>query len=141
MNNSKAFRLIALLFVAPSIAHASDPTGLYVLIVGFPAVLISLFNIFLAIKRPEISLIVSSLLASLFGFLVIWSIDVGYMRREGGYLISSSGLLAISVIIAIAKILNKRDESWVPSYDWVCSSCGMTNEKNTRKCMNCGSEV
>lgn len=141
MKYSKATLYGFLLSTAPSTVYASDPTGLYVLFVGFPAILLAITNIFIATKSPKYALILSVFLTCSLYFLIIWSSDVGYMDREGGYLILSCLLVGVSIAIAFINIMNKKQESWRPNYNWICSVCGVTNKKDTVKCNNCGNEI
>jgi hypothetical protein len=78
----------------PGVSAASDPTGLFVLLFGLPAVILAAIFAALSFPLPRASAVLLVLLLGAHVPLVSWAFDVGYMRSAGGWLWTS---LAISI--------------------------------------------
>lgn len=129
---------LTLLAFFPVPSAASDPTGLWVMFVGFPAVLLAASILALAFVAPKISLISSIALLAAHVPVVRWSSEVGYMNREGWMLYLSMSLCAIGLMVSGVKLFVKPAGNKAPGYAWNCHACSATNDGTANTCIRCG---
>src|SRR6185503_359072 len=91
----------------PGVCAASDPTGLFVLLFGIPAVILAVIFAGLSFPFPRESEVLLILLLGAHVPLMSWAFDVGYMRSAGGWLWTS---LAIS----LAGLMNAGVRAFFP---------------------------
>ena len=82
------------MLAVPGVSAASDPTGLFVLLFGVPAIILAVIFAALSFPLPRASAVLLILLLGAHVPLMSWAFDVGYMRSAGGWLWTS---LAISL--------------------------------------------
>jgi len=67
-------------------AYSSDPTGLFVLFVGIPFIVIAAIFSAICIKMPKFGAVLLSLLLIAHIPILAWASNVGYMDTAGGWL-------------------------------------------------------
>jgi len=96
------------LVLLPGTAFGSDPTGLFVLLFGMPAVAAAVVSLPISWWAPKLGAAVTGLLLALHLPLVWWANDVGYMKSAGGWIYLSLSLTAIALMISIARLSRGR---------------------------------
>ena len=92
------------LWLLPETALGSDPTGLFVLLFGLPAVIAGVVSLPLSYWVPKVGAAVAGLLLALHLPLVWWAKDVGYLKSAGGWIYLSLSVTAIALMISIARL-------------------------------------
>lgn len=97
--------VLAALLAWPAVSHASDATGLFVLLFGLPSLVLSVVFAAVAIKAPRFGGALCGLLLISEVPLVFWAGRVGYMDAAGIWLMLSIAILVIGLVAALVGML------------------------------------
>ena len=100
--------ILTALWLLPGTAFGSDPTGLFVLLFGLPAVAAAVISLPISWWAPKLGAAVAGLLLALHLPLVWWAKDVGYLKSAGGWIYLSLSVTAIALMISIARLSRGR---------------------------------
>lgn len=95
-----------LLILLPNLVFASDPTGLIVLFIEVPTMLVAIILIILSLAIPKNGVILMSVCTGLQLPMLFWAMDVNY----NGWIQITTFLVSIIVLI-VAIIRKKKHES------------------------------
>lgn len=95
-------RLIAGLALAafPTFVLASNPTPMFVMFIGLPALVMSIVIALFAHRKPKLGLGLSIVFLLAHIPTIIWASRVGYMDEAGGWLYASCGLGIYAFMVA-----------------------------------------
>lgn len=99
----RALVLVFLALLWPMPAAASDPTGLFVVFVGFPAVVISIVVLVSAFFAPRFGLFACITLLLVLVPILEWARD-GWSESARGPIYLSMGLNAAGILVSFLKI-------------------------------------
>ena len=104
----------SVLSVLPGAAFASDPTSLFVVVVGMPAALCSMVLVWLAWRFPRTGLVLAIASLAAHAPLIHWAHGVGHMVGAGGWLYFSAALGFVSLVLAMLQIGRPRADGQTP---------------------------
>jgi len=92
-------------------AYASDPTALFVMLIGIPSIVVSIIFLFISLISGKVGIVLSGIgfLATI--LIMAWASNVGYMESSGYLFLISMSINAFAIGISVKRMKNQHEDN------------------------------